>query len=66
MLHLLFYLLLQLGLLGGPSTSPKTPAATAPNASQILVPSDAAIKLETPTTNGTDVSIGGSGWDDKN
>jgi hypothetical protein len=66
MLHVLFYLLLQLGLLGGPSNDQKASQAhsTAPTTQ-----ADAVLKVDTPVTDvevGTDVSIGGSGWDDKN
>lgn len=64
MLNLLFYLLLQLGLLGGPSNN-----GQAPQAPTLPAQAQDAVKVETPVTDvtvGTDVSIGGSGWDDKN
>jgi hypothetical protein len=65
MLHLLFYLLLQLGLLEGQSTDQQT-TAPGPNPP---TQADAVIKAGTPPGGSgvdTDVSIGGSGWDDKN
>jgi hypothetical protein len=65
MLHLLFYLLLQLGLLEGPSNP--------------QLPTKARNQVSTPASDGTlpeqanpgahletDTNIGGSGWDDKN
>jgi hypothetical protein len=70
MLHLLFYLLLQLGLLGDPSTPP--PAApdqvTTTETSTSTNP-DVDLDSGSSATNNklsTDVNIGGGGWDDKN
>jgi hypothetical protein len=66
MLHLLFYLLLQLGLLEGPKTT-QQPARPA---NQISTQSMDAVQLDQSSTDGTtletDTNIGGSGWDDKN
>jgi hypothetical protein len=67
MLHLLFYLLLQLGLLEGPTTT-QQPAQPV---NQISTQSTDAVNLEPSnnldgTTLETDTNIGGSGWDDKN
>lgn len=68
MLNLLFYLLLQLGLLGGPSENGKAPQVPGPHAP--TTEADAGRQVGTPAegdvTVGTDVNIGGSGWDDKN
>jgi hypothetical protein len=67
MLDLLFYLLLQLGLLGGPSD--KGPARQVGAPTGTTIEAEAAAKVGTPVkdvTVDTDVSIGGSGWDDKN
>jgi hypothetical protein len=62
MLNLLFYLLLQLGLLGGPSDKQQNGPANPPTSQ-----ADAVLKVDTPVTDvDTDVNIGGSGWDDKN
>jgi hypothetical protein len=66
MLHLLFYLLLQLGLLG---EDPAQPVPTSDQVTTETVESDAALKIDTSildTTVGTDTQIGSSGWDDKN
>lgn len=62
MLHLLFYLLLQLGLLGGPSDNKKDMPAP-PNVPE--AEADGAIKAPILDVS-TGGSIGGSGWDDKN
>ena len=66
MLHLLFYLLLQLGLLEGPKTT-QQPARPA---NQISTQSTDAVNLDQSSPDGTtletDTNIGGSGWDDKN
>ena len=66
MLHLLFYLLLQLGLLEGPTPTqqPSLPA------NQISTQSMDGTNLDQSCPDGTtletDTNIGGSGWDDKN
>jgi hypothetical protein len=68
MLHLLFYLALQLGILEGSSTTQTTINPTDPSASQELS-SDASLRLQTPVTGDvtveTETGIGSSGWDDK-
>jgi hypothetical protein len=68
MLHLLFSLLLQFGLMGSPTTTTQTTLTPTP-ASSTSTTLDGSIKLTTPATDvtvGTELGIGGGGWDDKN
>jgi hypothetical protein len=68
MLQLLFTLMLELGLLGGSAQPQKDPNATQIS-TQTTTEAGSSVKKEADdpdVTVGTDVSIGGSGWDDKN